>query len=391
MKSIFLVLLLITTCILHAQLSLHVDNPGIVLFGQDTFNHVEKFMWISSKRAIRAGYGGAEWQLANVGKSSTAFGSFTTASGEGSLAVGTFNTASQKGSMAIGDNNMATGSGAIALGIGATASNTNSVALGPNTSGGFSSVAMGNNTAASAYNSFSAGEWSVASGQRSTAMGEWALADSYGSFAIGRYNLGGGNGAAWVATDPLFMVGNGSSSGSRSNAFEVKKNGHVFAPTLTGHGMMTAMTYNTMTGEIGYDNSSRRYKINIETLQDNWNKILQTRPVSYSRPENPDFNEIGYVAEELDSLGLTNLVGYNQEGLPDYIRYDRVVLYLTEIIKSQNHQINSLTQDVEELRASANVQSEQIQELIQLIKSQNQNESKSQMKTTGPSASVSSR
>lgn len=391
MKPILVTLLLVSSYLSFGQLSLHVDNPGIVLFGQDTFNHVEKFMWIPGKRAIRAGYGGSEWQLANVGKSSTAFGSFTTASGEGSLAVGTFNTASQKGSMAIGDNNMATGSGAIALGIGATASNTNSVALGPNTSSGFSSVAMGNNTAASAYNSFSAGEWSVASGQHSAAMGEWALADSYGSFAIGRYNLGGGDQDNWVATDPLFMVGNGSSTGSRSNAFEVKKNGQLFAPTLGSIGAMKTMMYNSTTGEIGFDNSSRRYKIHIETLQDNWTKLFQTRPVSYTRPQSPDFQEIGYIAEELDSIGLNNLVGYNAKGLPDYVHYDRIVLYLTEIIKSQNHQINSLTQDVEELKASANLQSVQIQELIQLIKSQNQNESKSEMKTTGPSASVSSR
>lgn len=369
MKSVLLFFCLLTSCLLYGQLSLHVEDNGIVLFGADTVNYGPKFMWIPGERAIRAGYAAGEWQAASVGKSSTAFGSFTTASGEASLAVGTFNTATGKGSMAIGDNSDATGEGSIALGISAEASNTHSVALGQNTSSGFSSVALGFSTTASAYNSLSAGELSVASGQRATAMGEWALADSYGSFAIGRYNLGGGDANTWVATDPLFIVGNGTSMG-RSNAFEVKKNGQLFAPTLGSIGAMKTMMYNSTTGEIGYDNSSRRYKINIETLQDNWTKLLQTRPVSYSRPQNPDFQEIGYIAEELDSIGLNNLVGYNVEGLPDYVHYDRIVLYLTEIIKNQNQQINSLTQDVAELKTSASVQNAQMEELIKLVSEQ---------------------
>ncbi|MCB0687680.1 MAG: hypothetical protein KDC53_14190 [Saprospiraceae bacterium] len=348
---------------------MQVEQPGVVLFGEDTLNYAQKFLWIPSKRAIRAGYAGPEWKQDSIGKSSTAFGSFTTALGEGSVAIGTFNRASGAKSMAIGDNSNAKGDGSIALGILATATNSYSVALGANISSGFSSVATGYNSTASAYTSFSAGEFSVASGQRAIAMGTQTLADSYGSFAAGQYNIGGGNKDMWVATDPLFTIGNGSSAG-RTNAFEVKKNGHVFAPTLSGFGMMSAMTYNPTTGEIGYDNSSRRYKINIETLQDNWSQMLESRPVSYSRPENPDFMEIGYIAEELDSLGLNNLVGYNQEGLPDYVRYDRVVLYLTEIIKSQQNQISALTQDVRELKSTASTQNGQIQQLIELIKSQ---------------------
>ncbi|MBK8504035.1 MAG: tail fiber domain-containing protein [Saprospiraceae bacterium] len=63
------------------------------------------------------------------------------------------------------------------------------------------------------------------------------------------------------------------------------------------------MQYNSTTGEIGWDNLTRRYKIKISTLSDDWTKILQTRPVTYARPASPDHWEYGYIAEEMDSIG----------------------------------------------------------------------------------------
>ena len=102
------------------------------------------------------------------------------------------------------------------------------------------------------------------------------------------------------------------------------------------------MQYNSSTGEIGYDNSSRRYKTNIQTLKDDWSKILEARPVRYTRPDSPDCWEYGFIAEEIDSIGLTNLVGYDAEGIPDDVKYDRMVLYLNEIVKNQEQQIKIL-------------------------------------------------
>jgi hypothetical protein len=44
---------------------------------------------------------------------------------------------------------------------------------------------------------------------------------------IGRFNLVEGSFDTWVATDPIFVIGNGTSSTSRSNALVVRKNGDV--------------------------------------------------------------------------------------------------------------------------------------------------------------------
>jgi hypothetical protein len=106
------------------------------------------------------------------------------------------------------------------------------------------------------------------------------------------------------------------------------------------------MQYNSSTGAIGWDNSSRRSKTNISTLEDDWSKILNSRPVKYTRPGSPDYWEYGYIAEEMDSIGLQNLVGYDTLGIPDDVKYDKMVVYLTEMIKIQQRSIAALQLEI---------------------------------------------
>jgi hypothetical protein len=69
------------------------------------------------------------------------------------------------------------------------------------------------------------GPSSTASGNYSAAFGNNAKAQGYDQFVVGQYNVPQGTGTGWVGTDNLFVVGNGTSSGSTSNAFTVSKNG----------------------------------------------------------------------------------------------------------------------------------------------------------------------
>ncbi len=109
------------------------------------------------------------------------------------------------------------------------------------------------------------------------------------------------------------------------------------------------MQYNSITGEIGYDNSSRRYKIKVGTLTDDWTKIFLTRPVKYTRARSPEHWEYGYIAEEMDSIGLNNLVGYDLEGIPSDVKYDRIVIYLTELMKIHQKEIDGLHKKIARL------------------------------------------
>ena len=80
-----------------------------------------RMMWHPSKAAFRAGKAESnEWDDANVGLYSTAFGLVATASGAGSLAAGFRAVSSGPSAIALGQDVVASGHGAVALGIGAT-------------------------------------------------------------------------------------------------------------------------------------------------------------------------------------------------------------------------------------------------------------------------------
>jgi len=125
----------------------------------------------------------------------------------------------------------ATGERSRAIGSSTTASGNISTAMGNGTLAlGDLSTAMGANTVASGNFSTAIGNYTIASGNYSTAMGKNTIA-SYAATSFGRYNVGGGSNTSWEETDPLFEIGNGTSS-ILANAFTVLKNGSITAPSF---------------------------------------------------------------------------------------------------------------------------------------------------------------
>lgn len=87
-----------------------------------------------------------------------------------------------------------------------------------------------------------AGGWGTrALGWISTTRGYFTVANSFISTALGRYNVGGGSPSAWIDGDPLFEIGNGTSSAATANAFTVNKRGSVGIGTAT-IGLIAGMT-----------------------------------------------------------------------------------------------------------------------------------------------------
>ena len=129
---------------------------------------------------------------------------------------------------------VASGDYSTAMGDSTEASGYNSTTMGRYTvATGQISTAMGYQTVASGHVSTAMGGNTEASGIYSTAMGNNTLASASFSTAIGKYNFGGGSSASWIATDPIFEIGNGISGSSRSNALTVLKNGNVGIGTHT--------------------------------------------------------------------------------------------------------------------------------------------------------------
>lgn len=170
----------------------------------------------------------------------TALGGGTTASGLYSLAIGASTTASEYGATALGAGTFAIGLFSTAMGEGTLASGAKSTAMGEGTiASGLNSTAMGNETTASGdastamgFNTKASGNFSTTMGQNtkaigsaSTSIGNETKSKSYASLALGQYNDSTfTSSTTWMPTDPVFIIGNGSSSAS-SNAMTVLKNG----------------------------------------------------------------------------------------------------------------------------------------------------------------------
>lgn len=95
---------------------------------------------------------------------------------------------------------------------------------------GSGSTAMGVATSAKGQGSIAVGQYSEAQGEEgAVALGNSTLARAQSSVALGMYNdpINTSSINTSVPTDPILLVGNGSSSMNRSNALTVLKNGNI--------------------------------------------------------------------------------------------------------------------------------------------------------------------
>lgn len=190
-------------------------------------DHDSRFFFDKSKGAFRAGWiTGTSWDTGNLGAASFASGTDTKASGTHSTAMGVSTSAE--------------GFHSTALGYGTTAT-------------GDASTSIGNTTVASGGNSVAMGYFTEASGSNSVAMGANTTAKSYAETVIGRFNTDyTPNGTtSWDTEDRLFVVGNGTSGSSRSNAMVILKSGNV--------GIGTSMPDTTLhvVGQMKYDDGNQ--------------------------------------------------------------------------------------------------------------------------------------
>ena len=134
-----------------------------------------------------------------------------TASGIGSFALGYVETV---------NSIIASGTGAIAFGGIELAGNPNNISAS-----GFSSLAFGNgNSTTSNYGA---------------TFGYNNNNSAYSCLVSGRYaDVGAFNTVTWIATDPMFILGNGTGTGARANGYRIDKDGRQ---TTTASHVDTAM------------------------------------------------------------------------------------------------------------------------------------------------------
>ena len=79
--------------------------------------------------------------------------------------------------------------------------------------------------------------------------------------------------------------------------------------------------------------------------------MLALEPKQYGR-KGQSGKEIGYLAEDVDQLGLKGVAVYDTQGRPDAIDYPKLIIYANELIKQQHQQLNRQAGEIESLRSA---------------------------------------
>jgi len=198
--------------------NLLVTGSGGVVFGGalgggsiPATGDTPRMMWYPGKAAFRVGVGwGNLWDDVNIGEYSMGVGGNAFAPGFGAVALGS-SSATGHQSFSAGWGSAASGAFAVAMGIG-TATGSYSFAVGQSTASGYQSTAFGGG---------------LALGDHSTAVGWSTVSKAAFSTVVGVWNELNGDLTADLPSNPIFVVGNGTGSNDRSNAFEVHRDGTI--------------------------------------------------------------------------------------------------------------------------------------------------------------------
>jgi hypothetical protein len=196
-------------------------------------------------------------------------------------------------------------------------------------------VTTSSTTASGAY-STAMGAWTTASGDRSTAMGNYTTASDYGSLVIGQYNSSGSsvtsNHTSFNTANTAFVIGNGASSGSKSDAFKVMFNGDA-----------TVSNDLTVSGDVVVS-SDARLKSNIVSLGSTLSRLLLIDGKSY---EMKGKQKIGVLAQDIKEV-FPELVSEDSNEMLA-VNYQGLVPVLINALKEQDEKISRLENLVEKL------------------------------------------
>ena len=108
-------------------------------------------------------------------------------------------------------------------------------------------------------------------------------------------------------------------------------------------------------GELLRVTSSRRYKQDIEDAPVDPAAVLKLRGRTWrdkgevEADPDTETRHAGFIAEELDALGLGLFVEYDNEGRPDAIHYDRLTVALLAVIQDQAARLDVLAARLDQL------------------------------------------
>jgi hypothetical protein len=160
------------------------------------------------------------------------------------------------------------------------------------------------------------------------------------------YSSGAIDAATSISAGTSLQAAGSVTFGSNAGLFEfLSTSGNVrvgatYSQVASGRSMQI-----TSAGLYGTTASTERKKHNIMPYQIDQDALLQLEPVSFNYLESIDEEqnpEYGFIAEDADRLGLYPLVGYDKDGIPDYFAYEKLPIFLLQLIQNQKTEIDSL-------------------------------------------------
>jgi hypothetical protein len=152
-------------------------------------------------------------------------------------------------------------------------------------------------------------------------------------------------------------VGTGDFTNTGSNRYGYNTasptNAHHFVGGIRNTSPNSAGTGTTLVidgnGDIKAFSSSIRHKNSIEDYYKGLKDIKQLRPVTY-KFNGEDIVTAGFIAEEVDAIGMDEYVIKNSEGQPDALGYAQMVALLVNGIKELSAKVEELEEKVHELQ-----------------------------------------
>lgn len=170
-------------------------------------------------------------------------------------------------------------------------------------------------------------------------VGTNVTAGGDGSFA--------GNGSFGAA---LTVTGNGRVNGTLEAGGILKADAGMTSIDVRNHivGSSYAGVWVNGDGRLGISPSSRRYKKNITTWTKDPTPLLQLRAVMfrYTEQETSDPRQIGFIAEELEGLGFSEFIFYDEDGEVQGLNYDRMTVALLMLAQHQEDRLSALEERV---------------------------------------------
>ena len=248
----------------------------------------------------------------------------------------------------VGNSNTAIGAAALLSNtMGSENTGVGSNALFSNTTGGVN-IAVGLDAL-----------MSNTTGTVNTAVGGGALANSGGNRNTA---VGAGAGLNLTNGDSNVYIGSDMSGVATESAHTYVRN--INTTSVSGGGTDT-VTVDLTTGLLGHLSSSRRYKQDIQPMDNASETVYRLKPVSYrykkeiDRTESPAF---GLIAEDVAAVNPA-LVAKDGKGEPESIHYEMVnAMLLNEFLK-EHQKVEKLETTVANLLAAVKEQAAQMQKV----------------------------